>query len=316
MPAHEPPVVAEVVRSRRVESRHRGTVVTLDDAGTVTLALGDVTSPIYPRSANKPLQAVGMLRAGLRLSGELLALAAASHGGHPLHIDGVRKILAGAGLDESALRTPPSLPLDAQAAGTYLRGGGEPAPIQSDCSGKHAAMLATCVANDWPVDGYRTADHPLQRALAAAVADLAGESIEHVGLDGCGAPLFALGLTGLARAYRTLVLAPPGTLERQVADAMRAHPDYVAGAGLTVTELMRTVPGLLAKSGAEGVMALALPDGRAAALKIDDGSSRALRALTGAMLRALGVDDPAVAELVRTPVLGGGHPVGEIRTLV
>lgn len=253
------PVIAEVVRSGRAESRHRGSVVVLDTEGRPEVEIGDVRSPMYPRSANKPMQAAGMLRTGLRLSAELLSLAASSHGGHPVHREGVRKILAGAGLDEAALRTPSALPLDRRACADYLRSGGDRAPLLSDCSGKHAAMIAACVANNWPVDDYRDPQHPLQQALASTIAELSGEKIAHVAVDGCGAPIFSISLIGLARAYRAMILAPAEAPERQVADAMRDHPDYVAGDGMLVTELMRAVPGLLAKSGAEAVMAIALP---------------------------------------------------------
>ena len=310
-----PPVVAEAVRSGFVESRHRGTVVTLGPDGNVAFHVGEPDEPLYPRSANKPMQAAGMVRAGLRLRPELLAVAAASHSGEVRHVDGVREILAGAGLAESDLLTPPDLPLDVAAARAWLRVGRDPAPVTMNCSGKHAAMLATCVANGWATASYPDADHPLQVALRETIEELAGEGVADTGVDGCGAPLFALSLTGLARAFRAMVLAPAGSAEREVANAMRAHPDYVGGTGRDVTELMRAVPGLLAKDGAEGVYAAAMPDGRTVALKIDDGAQRARAPVMVAALRRLGVDASGLTEVARVALLGGGRPVGEVRAV-
>jgi L-asparaginase II len=310
-----PPVVAEAVRSGFVESRHRGTIVGLHADGSAAFQLGEPDEPLYPRSANKPMQAVGMVRAGLRLPPELLALAAASHSGEPHHVDGVRAMLDGAGLDESDLLTPPDLPLDEDAATAWLRAGRDAASVTMNCSGKHAAMLATCVANGWATASYRDLDHPLQVAVQETVEQLAGEQVAATGVDGCGAPLFALSLTGLARAFRAIVLAPAGSAERQVADAMRKHPDYVGGTGRDVTALMQAVPGLLAKDGAEGVYAAAMPDGRTVALKIDDGAQRARAPVMVAALRRLEVDSPGLTEVAKVPLFGGGRVVGEVRAV-
>ncbi len=144
--------VAEIVRNGFVEGHHYGSVVALDRGGTVAWSVGDVVDPILPRSCNKPVQALGMVRAGLDLPPELLALACASHSGEPFHVEGVRRILASAGLDEDDLQTPPDYPLDDNARVAVIRAGGSKAPVLMNCSGKHAAMLATCVANGWPTD--------------------------------------------------------------------------------------------------------------------------------------------------------------------
>ncbi|HKE51555.1 MAG TPA: asparaginase [Actinomycetes bacterium] len=309
------PVLAEVVRSGFVEGLHRGAVVALNPDGSVAFATGDVRSPIFPRSANKPMQAAGMVRAGLPLTGELLALATASHSGEPFQLDAVRKILAGAGLPEWALQTPPDLPIDPVARADYLRAGGQPTPLAMNCSAKHAAMLVTAAVNDWPLDSYRDPSHPLQLVLRDTVASLAGEPVAATGVDGCGAPLFALSLTGLARAFAALSLADPGSAEHQVAEAMRAHPEFVAGTRRDVTRLIRAVDGLIAKEGAEGVLGLALPDGTALALKIDDGADRARSPVARAALRRLGVAIPELDGFLVSPVLGGGQPVGEIRAI-
>ncbi|MEV7107457.1 asparaginase [Streptomyces atroolivaceus] len=307
------PVLAEVVRSGFTEGHHRGSLVVLAADGSVELALGDPAAPVFPRSSNKPMQAAAILRAGLDLSGERLALAAASHSGEDFHLALVRTMLAEHGLEAGDLQTPPDLPLDPVEAEAYLAAGGVREPLTMNCSGKHAAMLAVCVRNGWDTASYLDPSHPLQRLVGEVVAEAAGEPVAAVGTDGCGAPLMAIGLVGLARAFRAFVLAEPGTAERRVADAMRAHPEYVAGTRRPDTWLMREVPGTLSKMGAEAVQAVALPDGRALAFKIDDGSIRALGPVLARSLELLGVDAPVVSRIGRAPLTGGDAVVGGIR---
>jgi L-asparaginase II len=306
------PVLVEVERSGFVESRHRGSVAGLAVDGEPVVRLGSPDEPVFPRSANKPLQAVAMVRAGLGLENELLALASASHSGEDFHVEGAQKILAGAGLTPDALRCPAQWPLDIELAVRT-----EKSRLRMNCSGKHAAMLATCVLNGWPTESYLAPDHPLQLAVRATVTELTGEDIAATGVDGCGAPLFAVSLTGLARAFRALVVAEPGTPERRVADAMRAYPEWTSGTEREERRLMDAVPGLLVKCGAEGIDAFALADGRAGTIKIDDGAMRARTPATVATLRALGVDgvDGALGELATVPVHGGESVVGEIRAV-
>ncbi|MFC9927817.1 asparaginase [Streptomyces sp. NPDC127190] len=311
--AAAPPVLAEVVRSGFVEGRHRGSLVLLAVDGSVELALGDVTSPVFPRSANKPMQAAGVLRAGLELAGPRLALAAASHSGEPFHRDLVRTMLQEHGLSPQQLRCPPALPLDQEEQEAYLAAGGRRDPVAMNCSGKHTAMLAAAALRNWPLDSYLDPDHPVQRLIRTVLEAAAGETAAAVGTDGCGAPLWAISLTGLARAYRAFALADPGTPERRVADAMRAHPEYVAGTRRHDTWLMREIPGVLSKVGAEAVQALALPEGRALALKIEDGGARALGPVVSHALRRIGVTAPVLDRVGRLPLLGGGREVGEIR---
>ncbi|MET8849999.1 asparaginase [Amycolatopsis sp. NPDC004625] len=302
------PVLAEVVRSGFVESVHRGALVVTGPEGGVRLALGDVVSPVYPRSSNKPLQAVGMLRAGLDFTGEDLALACASHSGEPGHVKRVLELLSAAGLREDDLACPPDFPLHVPS----MRDAAEPRRVTMNCSGKHTAMLTTCVRAGRPTSGYEAPDHPLQQALASAVASLTGEPIAHTGVDGCGAPLFAFSLTGLARAFGRIAAASEGP-EFAVASAMRAHPWLVAGTGREDTALMSGVEGLIAKAGAEGVQAFALPDGFAVAIKMDDGAKRACAPLAVEALRYLGADVSGLAEVAAPEVLGGGRPVGAVR---
>jgi L-asparaginase II len=308
--------LVEVMRSGRVESVHRGSLVVLGEDGAVRLALGIPDQACFPRSSNKPLQAVGMLRAGLEVDGADLAVVAASHSGEPAHLDRIRRMLRAAGVPESALACPASYPLAEQEASALIARGSRPAPIYMNCSGKHTGMLLTCRAAGWPLGGYTDPWHPLQKALARTVADLVGEAQAAIGVDGCGAPLFGHSLTALARGYARLVTARSGSRQRRVADAMREHPELVGGSGREDTVFMRHVPGLLLKGGAEGVHAGALPSGAAFAFKIDDGATRARPPVIAAVLRTLGVrtDEPAdLAELATPAVTGGGQPVGELR---
>ncbi|MEV6691829.1 asparaginase [Micromonospora sp. NPDC051196] len=308
--------LAEVVRSGFVEGVHHGSVVVLDATGTAVDAAGDVGAPIFPRSSNKPMQAVGMIRAGLPLTDPAdLAMVAASHAGEAFHLARVTRLLAGAGFGAEALHCPPELPAGDQARVAVLRAGGGPTRIQMNCSGKHAGMLLTCRSAGWPVDGYWRPEHPLQQRLREAVEDLTGERAAAVGVDGCGAPVLAVSLTGLARAYLRLVTAETGTVERTVADAMRTYPEIVGGTEADDTRLMRGVPGLLAKVGAEGVIAAAMPGVGAVALKIDDGAGRARMPVLTSALRRLGVDAPVLAEFAEIPLFGGGLPVGATHPL-
>lgn len=306
-------MLAEVVRCGLVESRHRGSIIALDTYGRVAFGMGDTTTPMYPRSANKPAQAVAMIRHGLPLDGQLLALAAASHSGESFHQDGALRILEAAGLDVTDLQNTPGWPLQDTVAHSYVRAGGERSSLAADCSGKHAAMLLTCVVNGWPTLNYLDPEHPLQAAITAGVGQLAGEEAARVAVDGCGAPLHAITLAGLARTFRALALAEPGTPEGQVAAGIREHPSWVSGTTREEAALIDAVPGLIAKVGAEAVYAAALPDGRAVAVKIDDGAGRSLPVVMAAALRRLGVQADVLDRFDTAPVLGGGRVVGEIR---
>lgn len=299
-------LLAEVVRSGYVEGTHTGSVVALRPDGSVALAVGDLSRPVFPRSSNKPLQAVALLEQGWDPTPVQLALAAASHSGEPGHLEIVREILG-----DLPLQTPVDPPLDAAAWHALLRSGGEASGLTMNCSGKHAAMLRVSALRGWDVASYLSEDHPLQQAMLATIERLAGEQVAHVAVDGCGAPQHALTLPALARAYAGLVTGDgPG---RRVADAMRAHPWHVGGTGRDVTLLMQGLPGLLVKDGAEGVYAAALPDGSAVALKIEDGASRARVPVLVVALRALGADAAVLEELATTPVLGGSRVVGQVR---
>ncbi|GAB2916813.1 asparaginase [Rhodococcus aerolatus] len=294
---------------------HHGSVVVLDADGRVDLALGEVAAPVFPRSSNKPMQAVSMLRDGYDPDGtEQLAIATASHEGEPAHQALAAAVLDRAGLTEDDLRCPPALPAADDARRAVLAAGGGPRRLAMNCSGKHAAMLATCVGRGWSTADYLDPAHPLQRGAAATVAELAGEAVGATGTDGCGAPIFGLSLTALARAFAALTTAAPGTPEARLADAARAHPFLLSGTGREDLRLMTSVPGLLCKAGAEGVHAGSLPDGRAFALKVDDGADRAREVTTAAVLQHLGVAwDDVLAAMLEQPLLGAGVPVGAVR---
>jgi L-asparaginase II len=309
-------VVAEVVRNDFVESVHHGRIVAVDVDGGQLLAVGDVTSPFFPRSAMKPLQTLGMLHAGWASGDdEQVALACASHSGEAAHVGVVRRILASVGLDADALDNTPSWPLSEEAAREMVVAGDRPDRLHQNCSGKHAAMLATCVANGWPTDAYLDPGHALQVAIRESVEAIAEETVAAIAVDGCGAPLFALSPVAVARAFGRLVKASAGTFERRVADAMRAHPFLVGGTGRDITGLMQTVDGLLVKDGAEGVCAAATHDGKGVVVKIDDGAGRARTPVLVETLRRIGaamVETSAVSDVA---VLGHGHPVGAVRAV-
>jgi L-asparaginase II len=306
--------LAHVVRNGFVESRHFGSAVVVGPAGEVVLACGVPDEPVLPRSTVKPLQALACLLADAPLSGREVAIAAGSHTGEDMHLDVVEGLLKEVSLTVDALGCPPDWPEDEPTRHRLIRAGENPQPVRMNCSGKHAAMLAACAVNGWSTDDYLDAAHPLQRRVRETVEELSGGPVAHVAVDGCGAPLFGLALRGLADAFRALATAPEDTPAATVADAMRTYPEYVGGShGHLNTMLMRSAPGIIAKGGAEGVLAAATPDGYAVAVKVIDGSPRATTVIAIAALRAAGVPLPDLAELATAPVLGGGQPVGEIR---
>jgi L-asparaginase II len=304
----------EVRRSGFLESVHRGALVVLDADGDVTFAAGAVDRPVLPRSANKPVQATALLAAGWAPgSAEELAIGAGSHNGEDGHRALAASMLAAVGLGPDDLGCPPALPQYEPTRGVWLAAGRPPERLAMNCSGKHAAMLAACVAAGWPTAGYLDRAHPLQEAIEQRLAEAAGEPVTAVVVDGCGAPQHALSLTGLARGVLSLVQAPEGRRERSVADAMRAHPWFVAGTGREDTALMEAVPGLLVKGGADGVHVAALPGRGSVAVKLDDGGERGRTPALCAALTRLGVPLESLSPWLLPPVLGGDRVVGDVR---
>jgi L-asparaginase II len=295
---------------------HFGAVVGLGPSGEIEFAVGNPRAVVYPRSSNKPMQAVAMVRSGLQLPPELLALVCASHDGTPEHQDAARRILATAGLTPEALANTPSMPLDEATALAVLRSGGGKSALQMNCSGKHSGMLATCAHQHWPHDAsYLHQDHPLQQAITGTIDELCDEPHAFIGVDGCGAPAHAMSLAGLARAFRSIATGTAGRAGTAVYNAMTTHPVMVGGRRRDVTVLMQQVPGMMAKDGADGVFAAAFPDGRAVALKIADGGDRARPPVMIAALARLGVEVSAVEGLVEERIMGHGHQVGVVRAV-
>nr|WP_240189253.1 asparaginase [Nakamurella flavida] len=306
------------MRSGFHECSHYGSMVVTGPDGAILHEAGDPSAAVLPRSSNKPFQAVAMLQAGADLAGADLALASASHSGESMHVTRVLAMLERAGLTEDDLQCPPALPMEEQAKRAVLAEGGEPRRVYMNCSGKHAGMLLACVAQGWDTATYLDPEHPLQRSVRAVVARLADEEPSAVCIDGCGAPLFAIPLTALARAFGRVNAAAPGTVEQTVASAMRNNPEMVGGTGREDTRLMAGLPGLLVKGGAEGVHCASLPDGSTVAVKIADGGDRARMPVLVAGLRRLEVptDEAGAAlldELGTGVVLGGGRPVGTVQ---
>ena len=308
-----PDVLAEYTRSGLVEGVHVGHAAVVDPDGRVVQSWGDPQHVIFPRSSNKPAQAVAMVECGLDVPDHLLALVSSSHSAEPFHLEGVRELLARAGLTEEALQTPADYPLDPVERDAWLLAGREPSAIGMNCSGKHAGMLATCVVNGWDTATYRAPDHPLQLAVRSTLERLAGEPVEQVGVDGCGAPVMSLTVAGLARSASQIVQAPERSGEARVARAIVGSPEWAGGTRRDVTRVMQSVPGLLAKDGAEGVYVAALRDGTGIAIKVEDGADRARRVVLAELLIGLGADPQALAWLRTVPVLGGGRPVGVVR---
>ena len=302
-------VLAEYVRDGVVESEHRGFLAALNADGSIFKSLGDVETKIFPRSTVKCAQASAMVRSGLDLEPRLLALAQSSHSGADIHMDGAREILASVGLSESVLQCA----LDRPLGDAERRAWGEKPPTQiaMNCSGKHAAMLATCVKNGWPIETYLEQSHPLQLAIKAELEKLAGETISLTSTDGCGAPLFLLSLIGLARAVRAITISTD-PVHQSVMSAARAFPEMVGGVGRHNTEMMQQVPGLFMKDGAEAVNVCSLADGRTFVFKVSDGSLRAFRTIVHACLKDFGIDTPLTLE----KVMGGPRVIGTIRATI
>lgn len=306
--------LAVTTRNGHDESVHYGAVVALESDGSIAFALGDAGAVVFPRSSTKPIQATAMVASGLSLPPRLLALVCASHDGRAEHLSTAKEILATAGLTESALGNTADYPLDPDAQEAAIRAGGVKTALQMNCSGKHSGMLATCVHNGWDLESYLHVEHPLQQRITEMVPQLAGEEASFIGVDGCGAPAHAMSLAGLARAFRSVAIAQDSTAAGQVASAIRQHPEMLGGPTRDITLLIQGVPGLLGKDGAEGVFAIALPDGRAIAIKISDGANRARPPVMKFALQALGVDVSAVdPRAFDSVIFGHGKPVGNVR---
>jgi L-asparaginase II len=324
------PVLVEVTRGERVESRHRGSVVVIDARGRKVLAIGDIDAPVYPRSAVKAIQALPLVESGAAdtfgFRARELALSQASHGGEPGHVAGVSAMLAAIGLDETALECGAHAPSHAPSAAELIRLGKAPSQLHNNCSGKHANFLALARHLGINHRGYIGAGHPVQVEVTAALSGMTGAShgTENCGTDGCSIPTYAVPLSSLALGFARL--ATGVGLERKRAEAARkiyqaavSEPFYVAGTGRICTDVMTHLAGaVLVKTGAEGVFCAALAGlGLGVALKADDGSTRAAEAMMAAVLARL---LPEHTEFLRrwtnaAVVTRKGAKVGEVRAL-
>jgi L-asparaginase II len=269
------PLVVEVTRGGTVESRHRVNAAAVRD-GELVAAVGDAHLVTFMRSAAKPLQALPLVRAVTDLPPDEIAIACASHLARRDQLAPVAALLARA-------RASAERDLECGPAGH------PPERINHNCSGKHAGMLALCRARGWEPTGYRLAGHPVQKAMLDELAGAAEVDVTAIptAVDGCGVVTFALSLERMAHAFSRLVEREGG---EQATAAMRAHPELIRGRGSADTDLMRALPGWVAKGGAEGLLCAASPDGIGVALKCEDGSPRPLKPALAAVLARLGVE--------------------------
>lgn len=306
--------LVRIERSGMIESRHIGAAAVVSPDGSITRCLGDPDALVYPRSSLKPLQAIAVLRSGAPLEGVRLVLASASHAGSPAHIEVVREILSLAGLDEDDLQCPVDWPGGRSYRDDVVRAGGGARRIYMNCSGKHASFLLACRTNGWTVHDYLDPTHPLQVLIRQTVEDYTGEAVEHSGIDGCGAPVHAVSLTGLARGIGRISGDRTGDGARLSA-AIFAAPWAIDGPGRPNATVIAEL-GLVAKLGAEGVLAIGAPSGTAVAVKILDGGSRARTLVALELLADLGEvarsDVDRVLDKLRQPVLGGHQVVGSM----
>ena len=298
-------VLAKLTRGDLVESLHLGHLLVLDADGSTNLSKGSPELPIYPRSAIKSLQAAAMLKAGLKVEEKELAIICASHSGSQSHIDLVIKMLTLRGISIDQLKNAVDKPLGEKEKISW--GDKPPSQLAQNCSGKHAGMLITCQKNGWEMKTYLNQDHPLQVAIKNEIEVLSGEKVSTTSVDGCGAPLFAISLIGLAKAISNLVKSKE-ELYQQIVLACTTYPDLVAGDGRLTTRMMRAVPGLFMKEGAEGVQVCALSDGRVIAIKIIDGSWRPVAPIIMEIFKRWGVAMPD--ESVK--IYGGASVIGEV----
>ena len=322
----QPIPMVEIWRGDLLESQHLGHAVVCDSSGNVVEAWGDDEKVIYPRSSCKMLQALPLIESGAAdaygLTPEHLALSCASHQGAAIHTDRVQVWLDDLGLSVSDFRCGPQKPSDKDAHEALVRAGKQPCPIHNYCSGKHSGFL-TLSKHLGAGPEYVEVDHPVQRAARTAFEEMTDEAAEFYGIDGCSAPNFSTSVTGLARAMARMA-KPSGSGARahassRLVEAMRAHPDLVAGEGRACTELMRAMDGKVAiKTGAEAVFVAILPEqGLGMALKIADGGTRAAEAAIAGLLVKYGVLDanhPMARKRLHGPILNrNGLNTGHMR---
>jgi L-asparaginase II len=326
-----PSLLVEVTRGELVESFHRVAACAVDSAGSLRYHAGRIDEPVYLRSAAKPFIAAAAVEAGVvekfGLNSREIAVMTGSHFGEAIHVEAARSILGKIGLDESALQCGVHPPYDEDAANALRRAGAQPSALHNNCSGKHAGILALALTIGADPATYLLERNPVQRHILEFCARISDEDASRwqVAVDGCGIPVYAIGLRSAALAFARLaslrgVRPADARALGVVRDAMIAHPEYVAGSGQLDTELMIAGAGsIAAKAGAEGIHGVAaLAHGLGYASKVADGASRARGPSTIPVLRGLGVlDDRQVDRLARfarpSVYNRAGCAVGEIR---
>ena len=326
-------IAVEATRGGIAESRHRVACAVADASGRLVHRWGDVERPVFPRSALKPIQALPLIETGAAdafgLGDAEIALACASHAGEPMHVETVTAWLARIGLGVDDLECGSHAPSHEASAAALWRSGAAPVATHNNCSGKHTGFLTGARHLGEETRGYVARDHPVQRRVAAVIGEMAGVDMAAApsGLDGCCIPTFAIPLTALAIAMARF--ADPSSLPEtrraaiaRIRTAMAARPELIAGSGRFCTRLMAETQGrVLAKGGAEGVYALALPAlGLGIALKVDDGAGRASEVAAAAALMRIGglgdADLRSIADLAVTSLINrGGQRVGEVRAV-
>ena len=312
-------VVATVDRNGVLECVHHGAFIVLDPNGETIARGGDTDEFVFGRSANKMMQAVAMLRAGLQVDQRQLALTTASHSGSPEHLEVVVSILTSAGLSLSALRNLSSVPFGARELVDFHRSSGTASPLHMNCSGKHASMVATCHVRGWELDSYLGANHPLQRTITDTIQELTAGAggVGGAGVDGCGAPAHLVTLRGLALSLGAMATAGAEDPSGRVAQAIRDHPVLVGGYGRDVTEFLRHARGWIGKDGADGVMVLASSQGHSVAVKIADGAAVPRIPVAVGALRVAGIAVPDLpSSITEPPVFGGTAIVGSLRSVI
>lgn len=321
------PILVEVTRGDMVESRHRGAAAIVDSDGRVISAWGDIESPVYSRSALKPIQAIPLIESGAAdqfgLGDAEIALACASHGGEPRHTETVAAWLKKIGLSVQDLECGVQTPSYGPAAEALLLKGEKPTALNNNCSGKHTGFLSVAVHKGEKTKGYIKLEHPVQQRILGVLEQLTDINLDAApkGIDGCGIPVIGVPLGRLALAFARM--AKPATLPNpriaaiaRIRRAMAAEPFMVAGSGRFCTRVMQVLgERAVVKTGAEGVYIAILRDkGLGIALKIDDGGTRASEVVLAALLQRCGVFDPALESALRVPILNrAGLQVGEVR---
>lgn len=291
------PVLVEVTRGHEIESRHRGAVAVVDEAGKTVFSLGNVEASTFPRSACKAMQALPLLESGAAdaygFGNREIALACSSHSGEKEHVELAASMLKAAGRGEETLECGAHWSFQQGVLVDQVRSMDRPSQLHNNCSGKHAGFICACCHTGRDTSGYVGADHALQVEIRETMSDLTGTNIrrEDAGVDGCSIPTYPVPLTALAHGFAKMATgiglgAARARASNRIIEACMAEPFYVAGTGRACTKLMQLAPGrIFVKTGAEGVFCAAITErGLGIAVKCDDGTSRAADSIVAGVL--------------------------------